>query len=172
MYNYRNYIDWAEKLQYLYEERNADETGLLGSSILLSWIAIESFVNNMLDDFAALPDDLFQLHERAFLLEKEINFIDHGNDLGTFDLSRMQYVRLSDKIFFLIRKFNPNVKSFKGDTLWQDFDELKDIRNKITHPRKTDFLTISIEQAKKSIETSKKIIQFISIKVWKKSLDF
>ncbi len=172
MYNYRNYVDWAEKLLYLYEERNASETGLLASSILLAWIAIESFVNNMLDDFTALPEDMFQLHERAFLLEKEINFVDHGDNLGTFELSRKQYVRLSDKIFFLIHKFNPNQKSFKGDELWQDFDKLKDIRNKIAHPRKADLLNIDIDQTKESIETSKKIINFISIKVWKKPLDF
>ena len=172
MHNYRNYIDWAEKLLYLYEEKGSTETSLLASSILLSWIAIESFVNNMLDDFTALPETLFQLHEHAFLLEKEINFVDHGDNLGNFELSRRQYVKLSDKIFFLIRKFNPEQKSFKGDTLWQDFDRLKDIRNKIAHPRKSDFETVDIDQAKKAIEISKKIIKFISAKVWKKSLDF
>ena len=172
MYNYRNYIDWAEKLVFLYEERNTDEVGLLRSSILLAWIAIESFVNNMLDDFAALPEDIFQLHERAFLLEKLINFIDEGDNFGTFELSKTQYVRLSDKIFFLIRKFNPSVTSFKGDSLWQDFDKLREIRNRIAHPRKDDCLIVSTDQTKKSIETSKKIIQFISVKVWKKPLDF
>ena len=172
MYNYRNYIDWAEKLLFLYEEKKTDEKGLLCSSILLSWIAIESFVNNILDDFASLPDSLFQLHERAFLLEKEITFIDHGNDFGAFELSKKQYVRLSDKIFFLIRRFNPDTKSFKGDTLWQSFDELNDVRNKIAHPRKSDYFDVTLDQAKKSVETSKQIIQFISINVWKKSLNF
>lgn len=172
MFNYRNYIDWAEKLLFLYEERNVNEVGLLGSSILLSWIAIESFVNNMLDDFASLPEGLFELHERAFLLEREIDFIDSGNNLGSFELSRKRYVKLSDKIFFLIRKFNPSQKSFKGNTLWQNFEKLKDIRNKIAHPRKTDYLSISFDQAKEAIDTSKSIIRFISEKVWKKSLDF
>jgi hypothetical protein len=172
MHNYRNYIEWAEKLVYLYEERGIDEKGLLNSSILLSWIAIESFVNNMIDDFIALPKDFFQLHERAFLLEKQIYFINEGNDLGKFKLAKDKYVRLADKIFFLIRKFNPTTKSFKGDTLWQDFDEFNEIRNKIAHPRKSDSLTISAVQAKKAIKTSKDIVRFISTKVWKKSVSF
>lgn len=172
MFTYRDYINWAERLLFLYEERNSQDVGLLASSILLSWIAIESFVNNMLDDFASLPKDLFQLHEHAFLFEKEIKFIDSGDDLGSFELGRKQYVRLSDKIFFLIRKFNPSQGSFKGNTLWQNFEELKDVRNKIAHPRKADEISLNAEQIRKAIDASKEIIKFISNKVWKKSLDF
>ena len=172
MVNYRNYIDWAEKLVCLCEERSHDTKGLLASSILLSWIAIESFVNNMMDDFVSLPEDLFQLHERAFLLERENVFLDTGDSFGTFQLGQRQYVRLSDKILFLIRKFNPTEKSFKGDALWQDFEELRNLRNRIAHPRRTDSPSMSSAEAEKAIATSKSIIIFISEKVWGRSIDF
>jgi len=172
MFNYRDYINFAESLLFLYEEGNPDKKELLISSILLSWIAIESFVNNMLEDFVSLPKNLFSLHERAFLLEKEINFLDSGDSLGTFELTKRKYIKLADKILFLIKKFNPKIRSFKGNYLWQNFDKLKEIRDKIAHPRKEDVFSIDTDQVKEAIRTSKDIIRFIATKVWKKEVEF
>lgn len=126
----------------------------------------------MLDDFASLPENLFSLHERAFLLEKEINFIDRGDDLGIFELTKTRFIKLSDKILFLIRKINPDIKSFKGNILWQNFEKLKELRNKIAHPRKENIISIDLDHVKEAIETSKDTIRFIASKVWKKSIDF
>ena len=73
MLNFRDYLHYAER----HLRRAEDEDGssedinwLLIPATVLAWTAIESFVNNRLDDYGALPEDLFELHERAFLLEK------------------------------------------------------------------------------------------------------
>ncbi len=93
MLNFRNYLDFAEKYMMLSEDKREDVRWLLIPTILLSWVAIESFINNMLDDFASLPPDLFELHERALLLEKRIQFIDEGQDKGKFMvLSHIEWV--------------------------------------------------------------------------------
>ena len=52
-------------------ERSSEANWLLIPATILAWSAIESFVNNMLDDFSTLPEGIFELHERAFLLDEE-----------------------------------------------------------------------------------------------------
>lgn len=73
MFDYRTYLEYAEKYIQMAEDeskRTKRIEFLLMPSILLSWIAVEFFINNMLDDFSSLPDNMFELHERAFLLER------------------------------------------------------------------------------------------------------
>lgn len=172
MFNYRNYIEFAEKLVFLYKDRAIEGQSLLISSILLAWISIESFVNNMIDDFNSLPGELFSLHERAFLLEREIVLIDTGTEVGTFGLGKVKYSNIEDKILFLLRKFSLVEKSFKGKRLWQRFEELKELRNKIVHPRKSVELNIDVKVAEEATTTAKDIIKRISLEVWKKSVEF
>jgi len=169
MFDYRTYLDFAESYIQMAEERSQSiqriEFSLI-PSILLSWIAIEFFINNMLDDFGSLPEDMFELHERAFLLEKKLKFVNHGDNLGKFVLDQTEYRRLEDKIFFLISKFSPTKHSFKGDTLWQNFERFRDLRNKIMHPRKQTDLQISVDEAIEHHRTAKNIIKFVSDHVW------
>ncbi len=70
---YRDYLDIAEKYLLLAEEKNNisenNKNWLLIPATIIAWSAIESFINNILDDFGSLPESMFQLHERAFLLE-------------------------------------------------------------------------------------------------------
>jgi len=176
MLNYRDYLNYAEKYILKAEENknNSSETEcLLILSIILAWTAIESFVNNRLYDYGSLPEHLFELHERAFLLEKKIKFIDNGINSGTFTLEGKEYRRLEDKIFFLISKFSDiDDKNFKGKTLWQNFHDFKELRDRILHPRVDKEIEIDIKKVKTHIETSKKIIQLVSEYLWGKKVEF
>lgn len=137
MFDFREYLDYADKyIKFAEKEfvKSPNIEWLLIPSIVLSWIAVESFINNMFADFSALPEDLFELHERALLLEKKLKFIDHGKNIGKFVLDQTEYRKLEEKIFFLIAKFSKKKKKkFKGDTLWQEFQKFRTIRNEIMH---------------------------------------
>jgi hypothetical protein len=174
--NYRDYLDCAEKYLLLAEhedEQAADVTWLLVPSTILAWAAIEAFVNNMLDDFSSLPPDLFELHERAFLLEKRLVFVDRGDRVGQFDLGSREYHRLADKIFFLIAKFGiPAGQNIRGDSLWNDFLEFKVARDGLVHPRRSKEVFLSIAGTRRFIGTAKRIIQLVSQYVWGREVKF
>jgi hypothetical protein len=167
MYDYREYLGFSKRLFRLAEDEIEETNWLLIPSVLLAWIAIEALINSMVDDFSSLPEDLFEIHERAFLLEKRLILVDAGADLGKFKLdTRPEYRRLEEKIFFLIRKFSKKDEDYKGSSLWQDFQLLKEVRNKIAHPRKEDHLELNLEDVAKHINTAEEIIGFVSTRVW------
>lgn len=169
MYDYRDYLSFSNRLFQVAEEETGSVDSLLVPAVLLAWIAIEALINSMVDDFSSLPEDLFQLHERAFMMEKRLVLVDKGRDLGKFLLdTRSEHRRLEEKIFFLIRKFGKQEHDYKGSSLWQDFQELKDVRNKIAHPRRDDSLELSVDSVGKHLKTSEEVIKFISTNVWGK----
>jgi len=175
MNNFRNYLNYSEKYLQIIDSQNESMSidWLLIPASVLSWFAIESFVNNMLDDFSNLPPDLFQLHERSLLLEQKIRFIDHGVDIGEFKLDGSEFKRLEDKILFLIAKFSKkDRKNIKGERLWQKFQEFKDVRDLIVHPRRSKSVKLDKEKVEGFIETSREIIDLISQKVWGKKVVF
>ena len=142
-------------------------------SILLSWMAIEAFVNSVIDDLNQVPDGLFSLHERAFLLEKRVIFCEKGKQLGKFIIDKTsEYRRLEDKIFFLIAKFSKMDDDFKGKKLWQGFERFKEDRNYIVHPRRSSEFKLDVEKARHYLSLSKEIISLISKHVWKKRIEF
>jgi hypothetical protein len=142
-------------------------------SILLSWIAIEAFVNSVIDDLNQVPAGLFSLHERAFLLEKRVMFCEKGRELGKFMIDKTsEYRRLEDKIFFLIAKFGKIDDDFKGKKLWQEFEKFREDRNYIVHPRRSSEFILDIEKARHYLSLSKDIISLISKHVWKKKIEF
>jgi hypothetical protein len=176
MKDFRDLIFNSEKLLDLIESGSAqfrDEDMLLIPALLMSWIAMEAFVNDMIEDFNQVPADLFTLHEKAFLLEKKVRFCDHGSNLGKFVIDNTnEYRSLDDKIFFLISKFGNFDSSFKGNRLWQDFERFKEIRDSIVHPKKYEEMTLSIDMAKQNIEIAKSTITLIAKHVWKKDIHF
>ena len=172
MLTYREYLSYSDKYIQLAEDESFDKLKYLIPSILLSWVAIESFINNIMDDFSNLPEDLFELHERGLLMEEKVIFVDRGNDMGKFKLGQTDYKKLEDKILFLITKFGNLNKLYKGDPIWQNFEDLRDTRNKILHPKRELGLELSVQKAYKYLETSKNIIQFVSKNVWKKKISF
>jgi hypothetical protein len=161
--SFRDYITYAEK-QLAIAEREI-ENGKAGDlylipSVILSWSAIESFVNNRLDEFDSLPQGLFDLHEKAFLTEKHLTFQNSGESAGQFTIKGTAHKKLSDKILFLIAKCGGSVK--KGEQPWQDFDDFKEIRDSLIHPRRGKYTVIDADLARRCITISKKVIAFIS----------
>ena len=135
-------------------------------------MAVESFINNMMKDFASLPEGLFTIHERGFLEEGYVQFESDGQKAGEFILtSRREYKKLEDRILFLIAKFGGS-KLDKGSRLWQRFERSKEIKNRLSHPRKTSIPVLCAEDAKTTLDVAKEIIQLVSSNVWKRQFDF
>lgn len=143
------------------------------ASVLFSFIAVESFINNMMDDFTSLPKDLFTIHERGLLSESSVQFESSGKKAGQFVLTdRREYKRLEDKILFLIAKFGGGAAVDKGSNLWQKFERAKQLRDRLAHPRKDETPTPTIEGTQEVLETVKEIIQMVSVKVWGSKVTF
>ena len=104
MRSFREYIRYATKHLASAEDvmqRHEDPEWHLIPSIILAWSAIEAFVNNRFSDLTSLPEDMFELHERAFLLERRLRFADSGSEIGKFILEGNEYQATENKIFFL-----------------------------------------------------------------------
>jgi hypothetical protein len=177
MLSYRDFLDYSEG-----SYSKAKQASGLGhssmvensviASILLSWIAIESFTNDMMADFAALPPDMFSLPERALLTEQEVEFVNSGSEAGQFRLSgTLKYRPLEDKILFLVAKFGAGTKLDKGGHLWQKFEAVREKRNQISHPRKSHDISLSLTDAEDALEVARAIIKMVSQKVWGKAVD-
>jgi hypothetical protein len=162
--SFRDYITYAERQLEIAEKEieNARSGDLyLIPSVILAWSAIESFVNNRLDEFDSLPSSLFEPHEKAFLIEKHLKFEDSGMNAGKFVIKGNAYKKLSEKILFLIAKCGSQVK--KDDTPWREFERLKDIRDSLIHPRQVKHKDIDADLARDCINISKRVIVFISV---------
>jgi hypothetical protein len=160
---FRDYIEFAERHLEIAEKeldngKNADL--YLIPCVILAWSAIESFVNNRLDEFDSLPPALFALHEKAFLTEQQLTFENQGGKAGQFLIKGTLYRKLSDKILFLIAKCGSVVK--KGESPWQEFEALKEVRDSLAHPRQAKHAGITPDLARTCIKTSKAVILFIS----------
>ncbi|MBI4302267.1 MAG: hypothetical protein HY664_06655 [Chloroflexi bacterium] len=148
------------------------QTRFSTASILFSFIAIESFINNMMSDFASLPHETFTVYEQGFLAEKAVEFAESGADAGKFRVSnRERYWGLDSKIMFLIARFSRDTVD-KGSTLWQRFENAKEVRDLLTHPRKDTAGEPSPSDAHDTLIMAKDIIQLVSQRVWGKSVQF
>ena len=177
MPSYRDFLDYAEGFYYTAKQGNKPgqnhiiESSVI-ASILLSWIAVESFMNDMMADFTALPSDMFSLPERALLTERSLELLDHGPQIGHFVISdKPDYIPLEHKIMFLVAKFGTGTKLDKGGYLWQNFEAMKEKRNQITHPRKSSDMSLTLDDAEDALEVAKAVIRMVSEKVWKKEID-
>lgn len=142
------------------------------ASVLFSFMAIESFINNMMADFASLPEGILSTHEQGLLQERAVQFASAGRSAGAFVLTkRREYRRLEDKVLFLVRRIAGPGAIDKGSSYWQQFDRLKDLRDTLTHPRKDKTAAISLGDADEALEMAKTIIQQVAAKVWRKPVD-
>lgn len=176
MIGFREYLGYAEAhlmQAHAESEKSHEVDWLLIPATILAWSAVEAFVNNMLDDFGSLPAEMFELHERALLLEKKIKFNQSGDHIGQFVLEGKEFRRLEDKIFFLIAKFSQQSNlNIKGDSLWQRFEDFKETRDALIHPRRDREICLSIRHVEHFIETSKALILLISNHVWGREISF
>lgn len=175
MVDYRELIRFAENQIELAENGDSGNANLyVVPAIILSWIAVEAFMNNMLDDFADLPEDIFPLHEVAFMKERRIDFNSEGQNVGTFTINdkRPDYRILEEKISFLLAKFG-SAPNYRGDSLWQKFSRFRQVRNRLVHPRQSSGLDMpTIDESKEYVETAQEIIKFVSKHVWSQAVEF
>lgn len=142
------------------------------ASILFSFMALESFINDMMSDFTVLPSGLLTPHEMGFLAEKAVEIADSGPNAGKFLVTKKdRYQNLEYKIMFLVARFSGDTLD-KGSTLWQRFQKMKDIRDSLTHPRKAKTTAPSLSDSRTAMDTTKEIIELVSQKVWKKKVRF
>ena len=142
------------------------------ASILFSFMALESFINNMMSDFTELPSGLLTPHEQGFLAERAVELADSGKNAGKFEVTnRRWYQSLEYKIMFLVARFSGDTVD-KGSNLWQKFQQMKDIRDLLTHPRKDAPKAPLPVDAGEAIGVAKDIIQLVSQKVWGKKVQF
>lgn len=172
--SFRAFLSYAEKLHdHALQAANHDGAmPYLIGSILTSWMSLESFVNNMMQDFAALPERTFSVHERGFLEEKQVQFIRSGSQAGTFSMGKNpEFKRIEDKVLFLIAKFGGG-KVDKGARLWQKFEKVKKKRNILSHYRRDCDIELTTQDSQEAMELAKELIEFLSKKVWKKPLNW
>jgi hypothetical protein len=170
--SFREFLRYAEKLhdQALNEANKDGAMPYLIGSILTSWMSLESFVNNMMHDFTTLPDKMFSIHERAFLEEKQLIFNRTGRAAGTFSIEKTtDFKRIEDKLLFLLAKFGGG-QIDKGGPLWQKFEKVKRKRNTLSHYRRDSEIVLTSDDSLEAIELTKELIEFLSKKVWKKTL--
>ena len=116
----------------------------------------------------------FEFHERAFLQEKRIGFIENGESAGKFILEGKQYRKTEHKIMFLVARFGSGIYNSdldQGYSLWQSFLKLKESRDSVVHPRTVDS-DIMASELDVFIETAKQVIAILSREVWKQEVVF
>lgn len=174
MLGFRDYLGYAAKYVKRAEmEKDSDVTWLLIPAVIMSWTAIEAFVNSRAKELIALPKGMLDLHERAFLLERRIRFITSGEQIGRFALESVDRHSMEDKIVFLLAKFGiKNDHGIKESELWRDFQDFKKIRDALIHPRREKRMRLSLEDTKKYFRTSKNVIQMLSENIWQKKITF
>jgi len=176
MREFRDYLRYARKYVSLAEDKvrsQEDVEWLLIPATILAWSAIESFVNNRCDDLNSVPSDMFELHEKAFLQEKNLRFEDKGANIGKFVLEGSNYQTLENKIFFLLSKMGSrDASTLKGGALWNRFKTFKEVRDSFAHPRRDKEIVLNIQGVYDYIDTAQETIQEISERIWKTRLVF
>jgi hypothetical protein len=173
--DFRSYLKYAKKQLALAEDaidKHENAECFLIPSVVLAWSAIELFVNNRCGDLNSLPEDMFETHEKAFLLEKRLRFENKGASIGKFILEGTEYQTLENKMFFLLSKLGTrDATKLKGGTLWGRFEEFKDLRDSLVHPRHEKQAELTPDKVRQNIETATELIQEISQRIWKKKID-
>jgi hypothetical protein len=106
----------------------------LHALLLLAFCSLEAHINAIAAEFADRPE--FSVHEKALLLEKEVRLQE-----GAFVSTGFRMYRLDERMFFLHRHFSG--KAF--DTTvgwWPQFRSAVDIRNRLTHPKGVQPVTV------------------------------
>lgn len=126
------------------------------SSVLLSWIALETFVNAISETFSI--GSRLKSHEKSFLNEKELRV----NEEGIFIETTIR-PPTSKKILFLIHHFTKlDIKKFKQKRIWKDIKSFEDLRNKIIHYKEKNNITITNKKAKECRNIVKESIKYLT----------
>lgn len=98
------------------------------ASVFYAASALEAFVNYIADTFAA--GDVLEPFDRAFLLDRKFGL--RGGEFTILETT--EFHRIDDKLRLLLHKFCPSFDLSK-EASWSQFNELKDLRDSIVHPR-------------------------------------
>jgi UDP-N-acetylmuramoylalanine-D-glutamate ligase len=132
------FLDFAENNSLNQEEKEYYSL----SSVLLSWIALETFVNTISETFSI--GSRLEKHEKCFLNEKELRV----NDDGNFEETTIR-PPTTKKILFILNHFTKtSVKKIKQEKIWKELKSFEDLRNRIIHYKEKNNITIDIKKAK------------------------
>lgn len=122
-----------------------------------------------MQDYAALPENTFSVHEEGFLKERQVHFNRSGTSAGTFTVSAtsVDFRRIEDKVLFLVAKFGHG-KLDKGGVLWQKFKRVKEKRNALSHHRRDSDIELTIQDSQEAMDLVKELIELLSKKIWKR----
>lgn len=115
-------------------EKGAESSDLIAkaaylhAALMLAFSGLEAHVNAIADEFSSRAE--LTVHERAFLLEKDIRLSD-----GEFVVrNSLKMSRLEDRIEFLHRKFSGKAID-RTQVWWSAMSNAVDLRNQLTHPK-------------------------------------
>ena len=129
------------------------------SSVLLSWIALETFINTLSESFSV--GSRLKTHEKSFLNEKELRV----NEEGFFEEITIR-PPTTKKILFMIHHFTSlDIKKFKQSKMWKDLKSFEDLRNKIIHYKEKNNITITLKKSKECSDLINEVIKFLSKKL-------
>lgn len=130
----------------------------LHASLMLAFCSLEAHINAMGEEFATRPE--LSPHVKGVLLEKEVKL-----ENGDFGLGGLRMYRLEDRILFLHKQFSGKLLDRKIP-LWGQLTSAIGVRNKLTHPKDAQPLTIA--QVKEAILATMGIIDLMYQAIYKR----
>lgn len=106
----------------------------LHASLMLAFCSLEAHLNAIAFEFSDRPE--ISVHEKGILLEKDVKL-----DSGEFVLGGFRISRLEDKLLLLHRIFSGKPLE-KTAEWWSKLKAATDIRNKLTHPKAAQPITL------------------------------
>ncbi len=159
MNNYKFYLDASSYFINCQDKNNLNdkETEYFNiSSLLLSWIALETFINSVSETFS--KGTRLKNNEISFLNEKELKV----NDDGVFEEVRIK-PSTTKKILFLMHNFTKkDTKEFKQEILWNKIKAFEELRDKIVHNKNKHQFTITQKKAIECRDIAKESITYLS----------
>lgn len=136
----------------------------LHACLLLGMSALEACVNSIIEEITVVPyKDNFSLLEQSLLLEKDVRFKD-----GCFTLSNnLKISRLTDKIDFLLRKYNNSEVALREDW-YMKLKQSIDLRNKLVHPKEK--VVITERNAENAMDAVLETMNNLYLAVYKKNI--
>lgn len=126
------------------------------ASVILSWIALESYVNAISESLALGKG--IDTSKMAFLNEYEFGINDDGNVI-----QRKIRPPTTKKILFVMQNFsNRNVKRFRQSGLWKRIKNFENLRNEIVHHKGQRNISISLKRAQECRDTAKEVIDYMN----------
>lgn len=157
-------------VQYAKQAERNGEFNIIDSyvraSILLSWSALEGWINYVAYSFAQTDPSLSK-YEIAFLLEKKILINKNGLVEQT---NQDEYKPTLTKLLFLLQRFGGDYDLKHSDNdVWRKLKVIESIRHSIVHPKsQEEELEVDIPLVEMSTQAIQEVIQIIKDKIYNK----